>query len=61
MKPQSLGDAYAVQDRLFTLLGDIGNPAPDSRVTVEGTIAQTSICNQGITIAVTKIRVEPQR
>jgi hypothetical protein len=47
-------------DELFTLLGEIGSPAPDSRVTVWGTIAQTSICQQGLTIAVTRILVEPQ-
>lgn len=51
----------SVGDELFTLLGEIGSPAPDSRVTVEGTIAQTSICQQGLTIEVTRIRVEPER
>lgn len=51
----------SVGDELFTLLGDIGSPAPGARVTVKGTIVQRSICQQGLTIAVTSIRVEPQR
>ena len=48
-----------VGDVLFTLLGELGSPAPDARVTVEGTLAETSICQQGLTIAVTKIQVAP--
>ena len=48
-----------VGDEIYTLLGKLGSPALDSRVTVEGTIAETSICQQGLTIAVTKIQIAP--
>lgn len=46
-------------DELYTLVGDLGSPAPGVRVTVEGTIAQTSTCRQGLTILVSKIQVDP--
>ena len=46
-------------DELYTLVGELGNPAPGARVTVEGTIAQTSTCQQGLTIAVTQMQVQP--
>ena len=48
-----------VGDVLYSLLGELGSPVPDARVTVEGTIAETSVCQQGLTIAVTKIQVAP--
>ena len=48
-----------VGDVLYTLLGELGSPAPDARVTVEGTLAETSICQQGLTIAVTRIQIAP--
>ena len=44
-------------DVLYTLTGNLGSPPPDARVTVEGTIAETSTCQQGLTIAVTRIQV----
>ena len=46
-------------DVLYTLTGELGSPAPDARVTVEGTIAETPACQQGLTIAVTKIQIAP--
>ena len=49
----------SVGDVLYTLVGELGSPAPDARVTVDGTIAETSTCQRGLTIAVTKIRIAP--
>ena len=46
-------------DVLYTLTGELGSPAPDARVTVEGTLAETSPCQQGLTIAVTRIQISP--
>ena len=43
-------------DDLYTLTGDIGAPSPGDGVVVEGTIAEMSVCQQGLTIAVTEIR-----
>lgn len=41
---------------LYTLAGDTGSFTVGDRVTVRGTIAETSICMQGTTIRVTSIR-----
>ena len=43
-------------DDLYTLTGDIGALSPGDSVVVEGTIAEMSVCQQGLTIAVTEIR-----
>ena len=42
--------------RLYTLVGDIGGVRPGDRVRVEGRIARTSICMQGTTIDVHRLR-----
>lgn len=42
--------------RLYTLVGDVGTVRPGDRVRVEGRIARTSICMQGTTIEVHRLR-----
>jgi hypothetical protein len=43
-------------DELFTLGGDLGNLAPGDRVVVVATIAEMSLCMQGLTLAVREVR-----
>lgn len=45
------------EGRLYTLTGDTGRLRPGDRVRVRGTTAQASICQQGTTIAVSRITV----
>jgi LysM repeat protein len=42
--------------RLYTLAGDIGRVRPGDRVRVEGRIARASVCMQGTTIEVHRLR-----
>ena len=42
--------------RLYTLVGDVGGVRPGDRVRVEGRITRTSICMQGTTIDVHRLR-----
>ncbi|HEY6553829.1 MAG TPA: DUF5818 domain-containing protein [Vicinamibacteria bacterium] len=42
--------------QLYTLTGDLGGFKTGDKVRVKGEIAQVSICQQGITIAVEKIQ-----
>lgn len=42
--------------RLYTLSGDTGGFGPGDRVRVEGARAEVSICQQGITIDVIRVR-----
>jgi hypothetical protein len=44
---------------LYTLTGSHDWPEPGTRVTVEGTMAEMSTCQQGATIAVESIRAAP--
>lgn len=49
----------AGDDELYTLVGTFDAPAPGTRVVVEGTLAEVSTCQQGLTIAVRELRPEP--
>ncbi len=42
-------------DTLYTLAGDTSNVAPGDRITIRGTVAEMSVCGQGITLAVDEI------
>jgi hypothetical protein len=46
--------------QLYTLTGDLGGFKTGDKVRVKGEIAQVSICQQGITIAVEKIQEDKQ-
>jgi hypothetical protein len=43
-------------DALFSLVGNVGTPAPGSRVVVEGKVVEGSACGEGVTIQVTAMR-----
>ena len=43
-------------DALYTLTGEVGTPAPGTRVVVEGRVAEMSTCQQGLTLEVREIR-----
>lgn len=43
-------------DALFSLVGNVGTPAPGARVVVEGKVVESSTCQQGVTIEVRTMR-----
>jgi hypothetical protein len=47
------------QGELYTLAGELGDVRPGDALEVEGTLAEVSFCQQGITIDVRAVRPRP--